>query len=213
MAMSFLAVGFGTATMAAYGIGSNILQFVTIPAMGLSMAVSTLVGQNIGAGNIERAARVGRIGASLSFGILTGIGIIVFLFAPAFAAFFVPYDPGVIASAAHFLRIMALAWGFMGVQLALTGVLRASGNMVTAMTITMVSQWVIQFPLAYVLATHTSLGGGGIWWAFPVSNVASAVIAVSVYARGDWKRTRLIRPDDKIAIRIEREAELEETNH
>ena len=50
MAMSFLVAGFGTVTLAAYGVGANILQFVTIPAMGLSMAVSTLVAQNIGAG-------------------------------------------------------------------------------------------------------------------------------------------------------------------
>jgi Na+-driven multidrug efflux pump len=51
----------------------------------------------------------------------------------------------------------------MGIQLALTGVLRASGNMVTTMMITLASQWVIQFPLAYILSTHTALGSSGIW--------------------------------------------------
>ena len=137
MVLIFLITSFGTRTMAAYGVGSNILQVVIIPAFGLSMAISTLAGQNIGAGNVERAARIGRLGAELAFGILTAIGAIVFLFAPAFAAFFVPRDPGVIAAVAHFLRIMALAWGFMGVQLALTGVLRASGNMMTTMMLTL----------------------------------------------------------------------------
>ena len=66
-----------------------------------------------------------------------------------------------IAAGAHFLRIMALAWGFMGLQFALTGVLRASGNMVMTMVLTLVSQWVIQFPLAYVLSKHTALGVAG----------------------------------------------------
>ncbi len=57
MALSFLASGFGTTTLAAYGVGANILQFITIPAMAQSMAVSTLVGQNVGAENIPRARR------------------------------------------------------------------------------------------------------------------------------------------------------------
>ena len=210
MILTFLIASFGTRTLAAYGVGSNILQVVIIPAFGLSMAISTLVGQNIGAGNIERAARIGRLGAELAFGILTGIGVIVFLFAPAFAAFFVPRDPGVIAASAHFLRIMALAWGFMGIQIALIGVLRAAGNMVTTMMLTLTTQWVIQFPLAYILSKHTSLQDSGIWWAFPVSNVIAAAIVLAVYGRGDWKKTKLISRDDKAAARIAREAELEE---
>jgi len=208
--MTFLIATFGTETMAAYGVGSNILQVTIIPAFGLSMAISTLAGQNIGAGNVDRAARIGKLGAALSFGILTGLGAIVFLFAPHIAAFFVPGDQGVIAAAAHFMRVMAPAWGFMGIQLALTGVLRASGNMVTTMMITLASQWVIQFPLAYILSTHTALGSSGIWWAFPVNNVLTALIVVGVYSRGAWKHTRLISRDDKVAARIERETELEE---
>ena len=208
--LTFLIASFGTETMAAYGVGSNIMQMVIIPAFGLSMAISTLAGQNIGAGNIERADRIGKLGASLAFGILTGLGILVFAFAPQIAAFFVPSDQGVIAAGAHFMRTIALAWGFMGIQLALTGVLRASGNMVTAMMITLASQWVIQFPLAYVLSTHTPLGSSGIWWAFPVNNVLMALVVVSVYARGTWKHTRLISRNDKVAAKIEREAELEE---
>jgi putative MATE family efflux protein len=210
MVMTFLIASFGTQTMAAYGVGSNIMQVVIIPAFGLSMAISALAGQNIGAGNIDRAARIGKLGALLGFGTLTVLGIAVFLFATQIAAFFVPSDRGVIAAAAHFMRIMALAWGFLGLQLALTGVLRASGNMVTTMMITLASTWVIQFPMAYVLSTHTSLGSSGIWWAFPVNNVVTALIVVSVYARGTWKKTRLISADDKVAAEIEQQAELEE---
>ena len=71
--LTFLITSFGTLTVAAYGVGSTILQVVMIPAMGLSMAVSTLVGQNIGAGNIERAEEIGRLGAWMGFSILTGV--------------------------------------------------------------------------------------------------------------------------------------------
>ena len=210
MVLVFLVTSFGTQTVAAYGVGSNIVQVVIIPAFGLAMAISVLVGQNIGAGNIERAGRIGRLGTQLAFSTLTVIGIIVFIFARAFSAFFVPHDPGVIAASAHFLRIMALAWGFMGIQIALIGALRAAGNMVTTMMLTITSQWVIQFPLAYILSKHTVLQANGVWWAFPVSNVLSAMVVLAVYARGDWKKTRLISPDDKAVVRVTQEAELEE---
>jgi putative MATE family efflux protein len=101
--MSFLVAGFGTVTLAAYGVGSNILQFVTIPAMGLSMAASTLVSQNIGAGNIDRAARVTVLGAVAGFVILTLAGIVAYVFASAIVAFFVPGAPDVIAEGARFI--------------------------------------------------------------------------------------------------------------
>jgi Na+-driven multidrug efflux pump len=97
--MSFLVASFGTLTMAAYGVGSTILQVVMIPAMGLSMAVSTLVGQNIGAGNIQRASRIALLGVVLGFAILTLVGLLAFAFAPALVAFFVPNDADVIAEA------------------------------------------------------------------------------------------------------------------
>ena len=108
--MTFLVTGFGTVTLAAYGIGSNILQFIVIPAMGLSMAVSTLVSQNIGAGNIQRASRVTLLGSAWGFVILTVVGLIAYIFAPALVAFFVPRDFAVIAEGAGFIRVMYLAW-------------------------------------------------------------------------------------------------------
>ena len=101
---------------------------------------------------------------------------------------------------------MSLDWGFMGMQLALTGVLRASGNMVISMVLTLVSQWVLQFPLAYVLSKHTALGADGIWWAFPIANVTIALITIGVYAKGDWKKKRLIETEeDELAGKVTEE--------
>ncbi|WP_390891144.1 MATE family efflux transporter [Gemmata palustris] len=199
MVMSFLVASFGTQTIAAYGVGSNVLQVITIPAMGLSMAVSTLVGQNVGAGKIERAARVTRAGTVSGFGLLSLVGVGAYLFAPHIVAFFIPGDPAVIAEGARFIRIMSLAWGGIGVQLCIVSAFRASGNMLSAMVIALVAQWVIQFPLAYVLSKHTTLQGEGLWWSFPVTNVAIAVISVCWFARGGWKETRLTEEDKQVA--------------
>jgi putative MATE family efflux protein len=200
MIMSFLVASFGTITIAAYGVGSTILQVITILAMGLSMAVSTLVGQNIGAGNIERAARITWLGAAFSLATLSLAGVAAYIFAPLFVAVFIPGDPVVIAEGAGFIRIMCLAWGGIGVQLCMVAAFRASGNMLIAMVIALVSQWMFQFPLAYVLSKHTTLLVQGIWWSFPVTNIAVAVVSLCWFARGSWKTTRLTDEDKQTAL-------------
>lgn len=208
--MTFIIASFGTLALAAYGVVSNVLQVAMIVAMGLSMAVSTLAGQNIGANNIERAGRIGRLGAWLGFAMLTLFGLVVFMFAHHFVAFFVPNDRGVIEGGAILLRIMCLAWGCIGAQFAMTGVLRSSGDMVTPLVISLVSQWVIQFPLAYVLSKHTDLGVNGIWWAFPITNVVTTLVTVVIYLRGDWKKRQLIDPEDALAKKVADESLSEE---
>jgi putative MATE family efflux protein len=206
--MTFLITSFGTLMVAGYGVGANVLQVVIIPAMGLSMAVSTLAGQNIGAGNIPRAGKIAVLGARTGFLILTGLGMLAFLFARQCIAFFVPEDEQVITEGARFLRIMSPFWGFLAIQLSLTGVFRASGNMVTALVLTLVSQWVLQFPLAWFLSRPHVLGPHGLWWAFPASNVVIALITMAVFAKGDWKKKRLTTPakeEDTIEEKINEE--------
>lgn len=198
MVMTFLITSFGTVTIAAYGVGSNMLNVVVIPAMGFSLATSTLVGQNIGAGNIHRAERVARLAATLTFSVLSAVGLVAFTFANHIAAFFVPNDKHVIHEASVFIRTVSWSYGFIGLQFALMGVLRASGNMMTAMTISLVSQWCLQFPLAFVLSQHTRLHAHGLWWAFPVANVSIAIVSGLIFARGDWKTRRLTEPRTEI---------------
>ena len=198
--MTFLIATHGTLALASYGVGSNLLQVVMIIGMGFSQAVSTLVAQNMGAGKITRASRIGRLGAYISFWSLTGMGLIAFIFARQLVTFFVPDDAEVIEGGATFLRIMALSWGFLGVQLSLTGVFKGSGNMITSMILALISQFVFQFPLAYLLSNHADMDVNGIWWAFPVSNLLMALIAMGVFANGDWKKMRLINSEDDDAL-------------
>jgi putative MATE family efflux protein len=189
--MTFLIATFGTVAIAAYGIGSNIFMFVLIPAMGLSMATSALVGQHIGAGKIERATRIAHLSAGIAFVTLQIIGILLFLFAHAIVAFFVPTDPAVVETGARFLRIFSLSFGALGLQLALIGVFRAAGRMMTTMVLAVIGQWVLQFPLAYLFGKHTAGGLDELWWAFPIAMVVSTAIATAWFLRGDWKTGRL----------------------
>ena len=122
-----------------------------------------------------------------------------YVFAAHLVAFFVPGDPNVIAQGAGFIRIMCLAWGGIGVQLCMVATFRASGNMLISMVIALVAQWMLQFPLAYILSKHTDLGSAGLWWSFPVTNILVPIVAAAWFAHGGWKKTRLTEEDSQVA--------------
>jgi putative MATE family efflux protein len=197
--MTFLITSFGTVTTASYGVGTNVISFVVIPAMGFSMATSTLVGQNIGAGNLARAQEVARLASIITFVTLSVVGLLCFIFSTQIVAFFVPTDADVIREGANFIRIISWSFGFIGLQFALMGVLRASGSTFAAMVISLVSQWVVQFPLAVILSQRTSLHADGLWWSSPIANIITALVAGIWFARGDWKKGRLVARDEEEA--------------
>lgn len=207
--MTLLVSSFATVDVAAYGVGIRVLTFVVIPAMGVSMATTTLVAQNLGAGKLERAEHTALIASLMSFFIPTVGGMFLFVFSVPLAEFFVPNSPEAIAVSAHFLRIISLALGCIGLQHTLTGTLRGAGNTMAAMVLTIVSAWVIQFPLAYAMSRHTSLGVDGIWWSHPIGMLISAFVCLVWFLGGDWKRTKLIE-DLELEKQVMDEARLEE---
>lgn len=192
--MVMIVTSFGSEVVAAYGIGSRVLSLVIVPALGLAIATTTLVGQNIGAGKIKRAEKIGNLSYKVSFFGLTGMGLLLFIFAEALTAFFVPNEPKVIEDGALFIRIMAWSFGFMGTQQVLNGVFNGTGFTKASMMISILSLWVVRFPLAYILSYHTSLGYEGIWWAFPISNVIAGAVAFIFYKSGYWKKRLLNKP-------------------
>jgi len=161
---------------------------VIIPALGLSQATSALIGQNIGAGKIDRAEHTAWLSAACALVSLSMFGVVGFVFAREIVTAFVPDAPQVIEKGALFVRITAFSYGLIGAQQVITGAFRGSGNTLVAMAIALVSLWMLQFPLAWVLSNNTSLGEVGIWIAYPVQNVITAAIACIWFARGTWKR-------------------------
>ena len=200
--MAFLVTTFGTITLAAYGIGSRILSFIVMPARGLSMATSTLVGQNIGAKKTERAEKITKLSALVGFLGLTLVGFLTFIFAKPIAALFIPGAPQTIQMSVLFIKIMAWTFGLIGIQMAFNGLFRGSGNTMVAMVLSIISLWVLRFPIAYFLSRFTSLAATGIWIAFPVTNIIVVIITLLWFARGTWKRKRILEKT-KLAIDTE----------
>ncbi|HZZ29566.1 MAG TPA: MATE family efflux transporter [Pirellulales bacterium] len=200
--MMLLVSTFGTDPIAAYGVGSRVLSIVLIPAMGLSLATSTLVGQNIGAGRIDRAEHTNAISCLLSSGALLAAGVFFYFSGRWCSMELMPQAGAAIDESAELIRIVAICFPFLGLQQVLTGTLRGAGDTVAPMLLAIISLWVLRFPLAYVLSKHTQLAANGIWWAVSISIIASAILAGIWFLRGDWKRKRLL--DD---VRLEQSAE------
>ena len=209
VAMTFLVASFDTTTVAAYGIGGRVLSFVIIPALGLAMATTTLVGQNVGAGKLDRAERITVLSGQIGFVALSGVGVLFFLLAEPTARLFIPNDPDVIDVTVEFLRVMALSFGFVGVQQVISGAFRGAGDTKAAMLLAIVLLWVLQFPMAFVLSKLTALGAWGLWWSFPISNVVATVVAYAWFARGAWKGKR-VTDDDTLQQRVYQEVLVDE---
>lgn len=187
-----VAAKFGTDVLAAYGVGARLISFVVIVALGLMKANATLVGQNIGAKKIDRAETTSNYAALIAFASLTLIGILFFVFAEPIVRAFLDANDEVVAMGVSFIKITAPSFGFMGMQLALVGTLRGSGNTVESMIFTIIGIWVIQFPFAWIVSNMESMGYLGIWWSFPASYVLPAIITFIWYKTGVWKRKQVI---------------------
>src|SRR5690625_1026735 len=198
--MVIIVASFGSEIVAAYGVGTRMLSLIVVPALGLSIGTTTLVGQNIGAGQIKRAEKVANLSNKIAFYGLTLVGLIMFLIAEPLTTLFIPNDPQVIKDGTLFIKIMAPAFGLMGVQQVLNGTFNGAGFTKASMLISILGLWIIRFPLAYILSYNTSLEHIGIWMAFPISNLVAAIVAFTYYKFGHWKKRVIMYRHDRTVL-------------
>ncbi len=184
--MVLLVTHFGTMVLASYGIGSRILSFVIIPAFGLGMATSTLVGQNIGAKAYERVKKTLQLSLGIAFGALSITGLLLFVFARDVASFFIPDDPATIQESAVFIKSLSVSFGFLGILIVLMGAFRGAGKTKISMVLAIMSVWLLRFPLAYYLAYHTDLKQFGIWISYPITNILTAIAGILILIKHKW---------------------------
>lgn len=180
---------YGTGAMAAYGIGNKVNGLITLPSNGIGSAVATIVGQNIGANQIDRAEKGYKIARRVSVIFLFVGGLILsrpFL-SEAIVGLF-STDEEVIAMAADFLSIMAL-WCFTnGVYNSTSGLFQGSGHTEVTMAVDATRLWVFRFATLYVCENWLHMGVRSIWYSVVVSNALSSVILYVVYRTGLWKK-------------------------
>jgi putative MATE family efflux protein len=173
--------------IAAFGVGIRVFSVIFLPAIAVGRGVETLTGQNIGAGNEDRAARTNDFAAVVMFGVLSVAAVVVwFTAADIVALFTTPDAPDVVVTVgAEFLRTVAPTFGFMGVMRAYSGGFRGAGKTLTAAAIAIFTQGIVRLPLAWLGAQ--TFGTQGLFAAFIVSNVTGAVIALLWFRRGGWR--------------------------
>lgn len=204
-----LIAAFGTLAVAAYGVGTNMLQLVLMTAFGLAGANAALVGQHLGAGEPEIARRLSRISLKIAFFAFSGLALLSYIFAPYLIQFFVPNDPNVIAAGTRYLHFISPIFGLIGLQIIIGSTLQAAGSTKTAMILTMASTWLIQIPFIYALSRFTTLGLDGLWLAFPLSSLVSVIMYLTVFKYSHWYKKELISAEERLSEQVEAEVKAE----
>lgn len=189
--MSRNVFAYGVDAMAAYGIGNKVNGLISLPSNGIGSAVSTIVGQNIGAKQPNRALKGYRISSACAVAFLFMGGMI--LSRPAVSAAIVGIfsdDPHVIAMAADFLSIMAFWCWTNGVHDATCGLFQGSGHTEVSMAVNVCRLWVFRFATLFVCESMLHLGVRSIWFSVVVSNGLSAAILLILSFTRLWRKPR-----------------------
>jgi len=157
--------------------------------MGFSTAAATLVGQYLGAGDPDRAARAAWATTGISAAFLGVIVLIFLVFAPQLIGIFSD-DPEVIAQGALYLRIVAVFEVAMAPELVLEGAFSGAGNSMPPMLVG-VPLTAVRVPLAHLLCRTFGWGAAGIWWAISVTTLLKGAALMAWFAAGRWKHTRV----------------------
>jgi putative MATE family efflux protein len=175
---------------AGYQTALRIMMFFILPAWGLSNAAATLVGQNLGAKQIERAEKSVYTTAKYNVIFMATIMVITLCFGQYIISFFTN-DEMVKTIAVEALQIMSIGFIFYGIGMVLINTFNGAGDTWTPTGINFFGFWLFQIPLAYVLAKHFNMGPTGVFIAIPVAETAITLAGIFFYKRGKWKRIQV----------------------
>ncbi|MEZ5346377.1 MAG: MATE family efflux transporter [Pyrinomonadaceae bacterium] len=182
--------GFGSEAVAGYTIGIRIIIFALLPAVGLSNAAATLVGQNLGAKQPGRAEKSVWRAAYYNAICQTAIGILFAVFAAPIASIFTS-EPAVLAYATDALRIISYGFFFYAIGMVLETSFNGAGDAWTPTYLNLFVFWIFEIPLAYVLAYYFGFGAHGVFWAITIAFSLLAVLSTILFKRGKWKLTEV----------------------
>jgi putative MATE family efflux protein len=181
---------FGAAALAGYTIALRIIVVAILPSWGMTNAVATLVGQNLGAGKPDRAERAVWLTGLYNMAFLMGVAAVFILWPEPLVAVFTS-DPAVLALGATCLRVVSYGYGFYAWGMVMVQAFNGAGDTTTPTWINLGCYWLFQVPLAFALARGLDLGPLGVFLAITIAESVVAVVGVLVFRRGGWK-TRVV---------------------
>ena len=185
-----LVATWGVVTLAGYNVTTRIFSLTMMASMGLGGVAPTLMGQNLGAQQPERAERSGWAVAGVATGLVALALIPPVWLAPQAIALF-NTEPAVIAAGTHCLRVMALGQAFMTLALTVSMALRGAGDTLSPMVVSTGSLWLVQLPLAYGLSQAAGWGAMGLWLALAITPIVTAAAICLRFRQGRWKAKQI----------------------
>ncbi len=181
---------FGSEALAGYSIAIRVIIFTILPSWGMANASATLVGQNLGAGQPERAEESVWKTGFFNMIFLVGVMIIFLLFARPILEFFTR-DEEVIEVGIECLRVIALGYVFYGYGMVIAQSFNGAGDTRTPTLLNFFGFWCFQIPLAYALAITFEFGPTGVYAAISIAESAIAIAGILIFRQGKWKGVKI----------------------
>lgn len=202
MALMGIVNTFGTEVIAGFSAAGRIDSLAVIPIMNFSASLSGFVGQNIGAGKVDRVKR--GLWATIKMSVLFSVIItaIIVIWGDKMMVIFTT-NPRVVGIGYHYLMVVSFFYVVFAVMFCINGLLRGAGEAVVPMYITLLSLWIVRIPLAYLLSKTFAMNEAGVWWSIPIGWLMGAIASVVYYRYGNWKNKSVVNPltteDDGVA--------------
>lgn len=177
---------YGSEALAGYTIAIRIIIFALLPSWGISNAAATLVGQNLGAKQPERAEKSVWMVGKINIVLMGLLSVILILFPSFFIRLFIT-DDNVVASGAMSLRIISYGFALYGLGMVLVQALNGAGDTITPTKINFFCFWLIEIPLAYLLALQLHVGETGVYYSIVIAESVMTIAALWFFRRGKWK--------------------------
>jgi putative MATE family efflux protein len=181
---------FGTNVIAGYSVASRLDSVAMIPAMSFSQALSTFVGQNIGANKPERI-RAGLIATVKMSGIVTIVTTVFIIFTGHILMSLFTNDKEVIRLGDQYLTIVSSFYIMFTLMFIYNGVMRGAGDTLIPMFFSLLSLWIIRIPMAWFLSGK--IGASGIWWSIPAGWSIGLALSFVYYKSGRWKKKAVVK--------------------
>ncbi|MGO4929019.1 MATE family efflux transporter [Fundicoccus sp. Sow4_D5] len=183
-----LIASYGTNTLAAYSMVNRITDLLNQPQLGIGAALTSIVGQNIGSGNFDRAKAIFKraIYLILALSLISSLTVLIGRY--QILSIFIKggSDPELWTQAIEYLYFSAFIIFFMGLFSALNGFFQGTGQTKYAMYLSVGRLWALRLPIIWALGIFTDLGSMGIWIAMLLSNMLVVVYGFYIYRSRDW---------------------------
>jgi len=181
---------FGEDAVAGYTIAIRIVIFTLLPAFGMANAAAALVGQNLGAGQPDRAETSVWRAAFFNMVFLGLISVFFFLAARPIVMIFTS-ETAIVLQAAQCLQLVSIGYIFYAYGMVLSQSFNGAGDTRTPTLINLVGFWMLQIPMAWILAVNYNMGPAGVFWAIAIAESCIAVAAIVIFRKGWWKRVKV----------------------